>query len=62
MPLSTLTALSVSRLIAESRSSYYRALRVVEDTFNHGELTHFVLAMLEYVDAAQRRVLSGLEA
>ncbi len=61
-PLSTLTALSVSRSIAESRNSYYRAFREVEDPLNHGELTPFVLAMLEYVDAAQQRVLSDLEA
>ncbi len=61
-PLSTLTALSVSRSIAESRGSYYHAFREVEDPLNHGELTPFVLTMLEYVDAAQQRVLSDLEA
>ncbi|NJE81033.1 Fic family protein [Olsenella sp. SW781] len=60
-PLSTLTALSVSRSIAESRGAYYRAFREVEDPLNHGELTPFVLAMLEYVDTAQHRVLSDLE-
>ena len=61
-PLSTLTVLSASRSIAESRSSYYWAFRVVEDTLNHGKLTHFVLTMLEYVDTAQRHVPSDLEA
>lgn len=61
-PLSTLTALSVSRSIAESRNPYYRAFREVEDPLNHGELTPFALVMLEYVNVAQQRVLSDLEA
>ena len=44
-PLSTLTALSVSRSSAESRGAYYRAFREVEDSLNHGELTPLVLAV-----------------
>lgn len=60
-PLSTLTALSVSRSIAENRSPYYRAFREAEHPLNHGEPTPFALEMLGYVDVAQQRILSGLE-
>lgn len=60
-PLSTLTALSISRSIAENRGPYYRAFRDVEHPLNHGELTTFVIKMLEYVDVAQQRILSDLE-
>lgn len=60
--LSTLTALSVSRAIAESRGPYYRAFQEAERPHNHGELTPFVITLLEYVDRAQQTVLSDLES
>lgn len=60
-PLSTLTALSLSREIAEDRRPYYKAFREVEHPLNHGELTSFVLMLLQYVNAAQQRVLTDLE-
>lgn len=60
-PLSTLTALSLSRTIAENRVPYYRAFREVEHPLNHGELTPFAIMLLEYVDEAQQRILSDLE-
>lgn len=60
-PLSTLTALSLSREIAENRDPYYRAFREVEHPLNHGELTPFVLTLLQYIDTAQRRILGDLE-
>lgn len=59
--LSTLTALSLSRVIAENRNPYYRAFREVEHPLNHGELTPFVIMLLQYVDVAQQRILSDLE-
>lgn len=40
-PLSAATALSLSRVIAESRSAYYRAFAEAEHPLNHGELTFF---------------------
>lgn len=49
--LSTLTALSLSRVIAENRSPYYKAFREAEHPLNHGELTPFVIMLLQYVDA-----------
>ena len=54
-PLSTLTALSLSREIAENRGPYYRTFQETEHHMNHGELTPFVLQMLQYVSAAQDR-------
>ncbi len=59
--LSTLTALSVSRAIAENRSAYYHAFRDAEHPLNHGELTPFVITLLDYVDEAQRGVLADLQ-
>lgn len=60
-PLSVITALSLSRTIAENKGPYYRAFETAELPMNHGELTHFVMQMLEYVAASQERVLSDLE-
>ena len=60
-PLSTLTALSLSRVIAENRDPYYRAFREVEHPLNHGELTPFVITLLQYADTAQQRILADLE-
>ena len=59
--LSALTALSLSRTIAESRSRYYRAFKEAESQLNHGELTMFALTMLEYVREAQRTLVDDLE-
>ena len=57
----SLTALSLSREIAENRNPYYKAFREVEHSLNHGELTPFVLTLLQYVDTAQQRILADLE-
>ena len=59
-PLSTLTALSLSREIAENRGPYYRTFQETEHPMNHGELTPFVLQVLQYVSAAQDRVIGDL--
>jgi Fic family protein len=59
-PLSTITALSLSREIAENRAPYYKAFQEAEHPMNHGELTPFVLQMLQYVSAAQDRVIDNL--
>lgn len=52
-PLSTLTTLSLSRVLAQNRAAYYRSFREAEHTLNHGELTHFVVNILENVRLAQ---------
>ena len=52
-PLSLVTSLSMSRGIAENRDSYYRSFRDVENKLNHGELTLFVMNILENVSMAQ---------
>lgn len=60
-PLSLLTALSLSRTIAENKAPYYRAFREAEDPLNHGELTHFVMQIMEYISAAQDRLIADLD-
>lgn len=59
-PLSTLTALSLSRVIAENRSAYYRSFREAEHPLNHGELTLFVMNMLETIGIAQEELEEGI--
>ena len=59
-PLSTLTSLSLSRVIAENRSAYYRSFREAEHPLNHGELTLFVMNMLETIGIAQEELEEGI--
>lgn len=59
-PLSILTSLSLSRVIAANRDAYYRSFREAEHPLNHGELTHFVMNMLENVRAAQNDLDASL--
>lgn len=58
--LSKPTVLSLSRAIAENRDAYYRAFKTVENPLNRGELTFFVLKMLELVRHAQDNTLTRL--
>lgn len=60
-PLSLVTSLSLSRFIAENRGSYYRSFKEVEHKLNHGELTLFVMGVLEYVSKAQDVIDSDLQ-
>ena len=60
-PLSVATTLSLSRTIAAHRDAYYRAFRITEDPLNHGELTHFVITMMELIGEAQEQVIGDLE-
>lgn len=61
-PLSVLTTLSLSRVIAERRDAYYKAFKETEHKLNHGELTHFVLNMLENVWEAQSELSAELQS
>lgn len=60
-PLSIPTALSLSRVIAENKEPYYRAFKTVQMPMNHGELTFFVMQMLEYLLQAQSNNIDSLE-
>lgn len=60
-PLSKPTALSLSHVIAENKSQYYRAFQNVEDPLNHGEITFFVIAMHELILEAQDMLIARLE-
>ena len=59
--LSLPTVLSLSRSIAENCDLYYRAFASVEDPMNCGELTFFVINMLELIRKAQLRMISDIE-
>lgn len=58
--LSKPTALSLSRAIANNKSAYYKAFKVVENPLNHAELTFFVYAILEMIADAQEELIEGL--
>lgn len=60
-PLSTLTVLSLSRVIAEHRDAYYRAFETAENPLNKGELTFFVYRMLELVRIAQTEIIRMID-
>lgn len=60
-PLSTLTSLSLSRVIAEHRDAYYREFRTAESKLNHGELTFFVMNILGDIQVAQNQLVDSLE-
>ena len=55
-PLSLLTSLSLSRVIAENRSAYYKSFKDAEHKLNHGELTLFVMSILRDVQIAQEEL------
>lgn len=60
-PLSKPTALSLSRIIAENKSQYFKAFQTAENPLNHGELTFFVMDMLELILKAQDQLIEKLE-
>lgn len=60
-PLSKPTALSLSRIIAENKSQYYKAFETAENPLNHGEVTFFVMMMHELILMAQDQLIARLE-
>lgn len=59
--LSDLTALSLSRAIAENENLYYSAFATVQNPLNHGEITHFVYSMLELIRIAQSTTMQRIQ-
>lgn len=55
------TLLSLSQAISADKRAYYESLRSARDPRNHGELTHFVTTMLEFIISAQNRVIEKLQ-
>lgn len=60
-PLSLLTSLSLSRVIAQHKTEYYRAFKEVELPLNHGEVTPFVICLLDLISVAQDQILEDVE-
>jgi Fic family protein len=60
-PLSIATSLSLSRVIAENLSVYYKAFESVEDKLNHAEGTVFLIEMLRLTRLAQESLLEELQ-
>lgn len=59
--LSVPTVLSLSRAIAENKTMYYEAFASAEKPLNRGELTFFVLRMMELIRIAQSETMDRLE-
>lgn len=51
------TVLSLSRVISERKSAYYKAFTETEDKLNCGELTFFVNTMLDLIIEAQQSLI-----
>lgn len=60
-PLSQPTVLSLSRVIAENKSAYYKAFDVTERPLNCSEATHFVMTMLDLIGQAQEDLMADLQ-
>lgn len=60
-PLSQPTVLSLSRIIAENKATYYKAFDITERKLNGAEGTHFVLTLLELIAQAQEELIADLE-
>lgn len=58
--LHELTILSLSQAISQSKNLYYNALHEARDERNHGELTAFILQMLNFIVEAQDLVIDNL--
>lgn len=57
--LTIYTVLSLSRIIAENRGRYYRAFTDAEKPQNHGELTLFVMHLLDEIALAQTQIVES---
>ncbi|HBT94851.1 MAG TPA: Fic family protein [Coriobacteriia bacterium] len=60
-PLSLPTVLSLSTVIAENKNRYYKAFKAAESPLNYGELTFFVIQIMEFIRAAQDSTMEDLE-
>lgn len=55
------TAVSFSYQINLNRSKYYKAFKEVENKKNYGEITFFVICLLQYLVSGQQEVILNLE-
>jgi len=60
-PLSIATILSLSAIIADNKAKYYRAFSDAESQMNYGEMTFFVIQIMEFIRLAQDALIEDLE-
>lgn len=58
--LERMSILSLSQAISDNKRAYYDALKEARDPRNFGELTHFIITMLEFILAGQRRLADDM--
>ena len=59
-PLSLTTVLSLSRVIAENKTTYYKAFQTAESSLNHAEMTGFVMDLIGLIRIAQDNQIESL--
>lgn len=58
--ISPLVALSLSRILKENKSAYYRSFQTCNDAKNAGDVTPFVISFLSFIDSAAESVVTQL--
>lgn len=58
--LAPYASLALSATVADNKDRYYRAFTDAENPLNRGDLTPYLIAMLEIIAEAQHRLLLGL--
>ena len=57
---SPLIGLSLSRILKENKSAYYKSFQICNDAKNAGDVTPFVLSFLSFIDSAAESVITQL--
>ncbi|MBM7825851.1 Fic family protein [Arcanobacterium pluranimalium] len=58
--LSLPAALSISSVILDHKSQYYKQFKIVEDPKNHAEATHFILVFLDCIIEGQECTIANI--
>jgi Fic family protein len=60
-PLSQTTVLSLSRIIAENKTLYYKAFDQAQNPLNKAEITHFVLQIIKLIRLTQDSLIQTIQ-
>lgn len=58
--ISPLVSLSLSRILKENKSAYYKSFQICNDAKNAGDITPFVISFLSFIDLAAESVVTQL--